>query len=132
MTFLLTLLIIIVVLYYLPRIVLWLLAHFVRWKTKRAFNNFFDSAQQFRGQSDGNRRNQPQSEPSPRRRKKIDSDIGEYVHFEEVKTVFNAREVETPDGNTATRVTVEEQIVDVEWEDLPPEDKTPGGAKGRP
>lgn len=46
-----------------------------------------------------------------RPRKKIDKNVGEYVEFEET-----TEKIQTPQ---ATVTTTEQQVVDVEWEDLP-------------
>lgn len=54
--------------------------------------------------------------------KKIGQDIGEYVKFEEIDTEFSATtHTSTDAGNTATRTDfkAEQQIVDVEWTDIP-------------
>lgn len=52
----------------------------------------------------------------PAKTKKIDPEVGEYVHFEEVSTA-------TEKGTTTPRpdidYKVEEQVVDIDWEDLP-------------
>lgn len=79
-------------------------------------------AQQFAAQTGapfGNndpRRNATQQQPR-KTSKKIDPDVGEYVRFEEIK------EPRTDTRTEQKPFTVEEQIVDVEWEDLPPENK---------
>lgn len=53
-----------------------------------------------------------------KKRKKIDPEVGEFVKFHE--TTVTAQATETADGST-TSYAVEEQIIDVSWEDLPPE-----------
>lgn len=50
-----------------------------------------------------------------RPRKKIDPDVGEYVAFTEVEGASGQSE----SYRTATSVRVEQQVVDVEWEDIP-------------
>lgn len=55
----------------------------------------------------------------PGRKKKFSREEGEYVEFEEVETASCSYNPGT--GQTETRYTVEQQITDVEWEDLPPE-----------
>ncbi len=68
----------------------------------------------------------PQPEPEPKRpAKKIDPDVGEYVRFEEITVTTEESSTLHADGTQTdtTRVTVEDQVVDVEWEDLPPADK---------
>lgn len=58
---------------------------------------------------------------SPRRKKKIDKDVGEYVEFEDITTASSSysETVEGPDGSR--RVAESElQVVDAEWEEIPP------------
>lgn len=53
-----------------------------------------------------------------KKRKKIDPEIGEYIAFEE----FTATETTTVNDNPAdrsTQIRTEEQVVDIEWEDIP-------------
>lgn len=70
----------------------------------------------FRGMDNAYGTDSEQSDVTPRRSKKIDPDEGEYVTFEDI-TVSST---ETSDnGQRHTRYTVEQQIVDVEWEDIP-------------
>ncbi len=57
-----------------------------------------------------------QSNDTPRRSKKIDPNEGEYVAFEDI--TVSATET-SDDGRRSTRYTVEQQIVDAEWEDIP-------------
>lgn len=64
------------------------------------------------------------TKPSAAKPKKIGRDIGEYVKFEEIDTEFSAssRTSSTASGSTtATRTDfkTEQQIVDVEWTDIP-------------
>lgn len=51
-----------------------------------------------------------------RRRKKIDPAVGEYVKFTET----TATETTTKESSTesSTRVTVEERVTDIEWEEI--------------
>ncbi len=58
---------------------------------------------------------------SPRRKKKIDKDVGEYVEFEDITTASSSysETVEGPDGSR--RVAESEwQVVDAKWEEIPP------------
>lgn len=48
------------------------------------------------------------------RKKKIDASVGDYVPFEEVSEVSNAR----TDSSGRTSFTVEQQITDAEWEEI--------------
>lgn len=59
----------------------------------------------------GNAHGQQHQHQPPRRRKKIDPSVGEYVKFEEIACTV------THTDKTVT-YTREQQIVDVEWEDL--------------
>lgn len=68
----------------------------------------------FRGM--GNSDDSEQSNATPRRSKKIDPDEGEYVAFEDI-TVSTSET--SGDGRRYTEYTVEQQIVDAEWEDIP-------------
>ena len=57
-----------------------------------------------------------QDAAAPRRSKKIDPNEGEYVAFEDI----TISATETSDNRQQhTRYTVEQQIVDAEWEDIP-------------
>lgn len=47
----------------------------------------------------------------PRRTKKIDPDVGEYVEFEEITTV-------TTYTHTETHYEIEDQIEDADWEEI--------------
>lgn len=57
--------------------------------------------------------------------KKINPDDGEYVEWEDIKVSSStySSTTDTKNGNGRTRFTAEEQVVDVEWEDLPPKNK---------
>jgi hypothetical protein len=58
---------------------------------------------------------------SPRRKKKIDKDVGEYVEFEDITTASSSysETVEGPDGSRRVAES-ESQVVDAEWEEIPP------------
>lgn len=53
------------------------------------------------------------------RKKKIDKDVGEYVEFEEV-SVSSGYSDTVKGAEGSCRSETETQIVDAEWEDLPP------------
>ena len=59
----------------------------------------------------------PEAPTQPVKRKKISADVGEYVAYQEVQV-----SVKVTDDNGQTREVYESesQIIDVEWEDLPP------------
>lgn len=81
-------------------------------QSRRAFNDLFGNS----GRGPKQQAGKKQSPPKPR--KKIDPSVGEYVHYEEVEvTAETVKDSETK--KTTTKITVEEQIVDVEWEDIP-------------
>lgn len=61
------------------------------------------------------RRREEPKQPEPKK-KKIDPNIGEYVDYEEVGTVSTYTETTADKGSS--RVVVEQQIVDAEWEDI--------------
>ncbi len=50
------------------------------------------------------------------RKKKIGKDVGEYVKFSEITVSEHDRK---SGGDTRTDYTIEQQITDIEWEDLP-------------
>lgn len=68
----------------------------------------------FRGT--GGTDNSGQNDTTPRRSKKIDPNEGEYVAFEDI--TISTTET-SDDRRRSTRYTVEQQIVDAEWEDIP-------------
>ncbi len=77
-------------------------------RARRAARQFFD---QFRQQAAGGKTPEPQPEPQ-KPKKKINAEDGEFVQFEDLpgETVeYHA---------TYTEITVEQQIVDAEWEDI--------------
>lgn len=80
----------------------------------RARNGIRDA---FRGTNDAYGQNGGgQDAAAPRRSKKIDPNEGEYVAFEDI----TISATETSDNRQQhTRYTVEQQIVDAEWEDIP-------------
>lgn len=85
---------------------------------KKAYNDAF-------GRDDAHSRSQRQDygrqrqEAAPAEKKKVfTKDMGEYVAYEEM-SASSAAEVHTPGADF--RQTTEEQIVDAEWEELPPE-----------
>ena len=53
-----------------------------------------------------------------KKRKKIDPEVGEFIKFKET----DVTEVDSSGDRTTASFTAEEQITDVTWEDLPPED----------
>lgn len=55
--------------------------------------------------------------------KKINPDDGEYVEWEDISVSSSAYSAEKDTSAGRTRFTAEEQVIDVEWEDLPPKNK---------
>lgn len=51
------------------------------------------------------------------KKKKIPGDVGEYVKFSEIEVDTETRKTETRGRDTYT--VTEQQVVDVEWEDIP-------------
>lgn len=76
---------------------------------QRQANDFFGGA----GAPFGGRTRKAQRQnPSPRRhRKKIGSDVGEYIEFEEISSA-------TTYTYTETKYETEEQISDADWEEI--------------
>lgn len=71
------------------------------------------------GGRDESRRKGGWSRAPRRRRKKIPDDTGEYVAFEEITVTQTVTESTAGGGEHArTDYTVEQQIIDVEWEDV--------------
>lgn len=78
------------------------------YRARRAARKYFE---QFRRNA-GPQQQKPGPQP-PKARKKINPDDGEFVSFEEIPGKNNS------DDKPRTKGTVEQQIVDVEWEDIP-------------
>ena len=120
MPFFIILLIFIFLGWLLPRI----LPYLLRWAIRRRVNKF---AEQMRGAANSaaaGTQGYGSQPPKPKRpKKKIDPDMGEYIRFEEINVETDQTVTDDPATGTRrvdTSVKVEDQIVDVEWEDLPP------------
>ena len=115
MTFLITVFIILFFIYALPRILIRLLPFLIKRRVKKVFS-------QANGQTTGRSSKKNKADAAPRNQpaKKIDPNVGEYVHFEEIQIKEESATKQNADGSETrtTRFTVEEQIVDVEWEDV--------------
>lgn len=89
-------------------------------RARNQFRQFFNQAggvdQHSRQTSTGGRKG-GWSAPL-RRRKKIGQDVGEYVRFTETDVTKTETETNRTEAGSY-RVTREEQVTDVEWEDLP-------------
>ncbi len=88
----------------------WLLRWFVRRQTRKFMGGAFSG-----GMPGGSGAEAPgkQEPPRPRRRKKIDPSVGEYIEFTEIEGYTSGPASKPAGGRT------ESQISDVEWEDLP-------------
>lgn len=84
------------------------------WKMVRAVRRVFTPPTD---DDRGPRKRRAKEEPKPKKAKKIDPTVGEYVEFEEVACNVSYTSTTTESGTT-TRIETEEQIVDAEWEDI--------------
>lgn len=91
-----------------------MMRYFLKRLIRRQFGIDFDEPKQPRGRRGAhNQPYPPGSSRRPRRRgKKIPRDVGEYVEFEEISSVY---ECHRADGSGFR---AEEQVVDVKWKDL--------------
>lgn len=105
----LTFLIVCFILFFvLPRVAFWLFRVWYRRKVRQTF----EQAQKQYGQTHAQYGEKEPTRP-PRRRKRIDPEVGEYVEFEEISnTVRN-------DADEVTVTETEAKIEDATWEDLP-------------
>ena len=93
-----------------------MVARYAQRRMERQMNEMFNTTAQNasnRANTGYNTKRQP--EPSTRS-KKIDPEVGEYVHFEEVGTTDNTRK-DAPRPNVDYKI--EDQVVDIDWEDIP-------------
>lgn len=86
-------------------------------QSRNMFNQFFGAQES--DPDKGKRKKEPSEPQQPP--KKIDASVGEYVHFEEIEITTEQTHTVDSDGieRTTTKTVVEEQVVDVEWEELP-------------
>ena len=96
-------------------------------KARNQARQMYEQAQ--RAAEDEARRRRPGGWSSPagngydRRRqpgKKINPNEGEYVEWEDISVSSSTYTAQTDTDSGRTRFTAEEQVIDVEWEDLPP------------
>lgn len=93
------------------------LVHRVRKSARQMYEQMYGGAS--RQPQEPPRRKPGWSSPAPRK-KKIDPSVGEYVRFQEIQTTETVDSHTDPaTGDTRTTVTVEQQVTDAEWEDLP-------------
>ena len=81
-------------------------------RARRSARRFFDQFRQAAGAQGAYGRRTPEEQPQPKHRKKINPDDGEFVAFEDLPADSSAEQT------TFTSVEIEQQIVDVEWEDI--------------
>lgn len=122
MSFLLTLLIIWLLYQLLRRLLPWLLMRSFQNRAKNAFDQF---ARQngYKTPDPEQPRRTKSGWDNPEKEKKISRDEGEYIDYEEIRVTQSTTTVteETDsDGSTTIEVDSEQQVIDVEWEDLPP------------
>lgn len=82
-------------------------------RQRRAMRDFFGQARSGQ-QNDRSRSGFSRPSQQPRRKKKIDPNIGEYVEFEEIESTTTTQTAE----GTTTDYRRESQVTDVEWEDV--------------
>lgn len=80
-------------------------------RARRSARRFFDQFRQAAG-APGARQSKAAEKPQPKPRKKINPDDGEFVAFEDLPADSSS------ERTTYVSVEVEQQIVDVEWEDI--------------
>lgn len=93
-----------------------LLRYFLRRKANDFFRQFGGSASGFARETQNDAPRSRSRKYSARKRKKIASDVGEYVEFEEIREY----RPHTGSSGESPRVhyEVEQQISDAEWEDI--------------
>lgn len=85
-------------------------------KVQRNVRDAFEQATRGNGSGAGRA-----SGSSGTRKKKFGKDVGEYVEFEEVSVSSGYRETsDAPAASSRQSGDAETQVVDAEWEDLPP------------
>lgn len=89
----------------------------IRRQTRKAFEQMMNQANAHRNaQNSYENRNEHRSQAS--KSKKIASDIGEYVRFEEVADETGSAKNHTASTSSTQRIEIEQQIEDIEWEEL--------------
>lgn len=109
-------LILIFIFFILPAIVTGLLKYTLKRKLRHAYQQAQEQYNQFFGGAAG--RQEPEQPKTPA--KKIAEDVGEYIHFEEIEVSKESTTFTKADGQTetTTKIRIEEQVIDVEWEDI--------------
>jgi Sec-independent protein translocase protein TatA len=127
MSFILFIIFFLVILpYVVPAILRWLATAMIKRKT-REMNDAFaraagidpDELRRQQAQQAKTRKKGGWTEPTQQRRKKIDSEVGEYVKFQDVADDASASSSDTNTQKTTSGAsTSESQIEDVTWEDV--------------
>lgn len=81
-------------------------------RARRSARQFFNQFRQGAGDPNGGYRRAAEEQPRPKSRKKINPDDGEFVAFEDIPGDSSSQ------GSRNVKVEIEQQIVDVEWEDI--------------
>lgn len=100
---------------FLAYVVAWLGKYFIKRQIRKIYRNVNNSFFAGGDTSQGKEPAKPKTAP-----KKIEKDVGEYVRFEELDVESKTTTYTFSDGEqeTRTEIKIEEQIVDVEWEDI--------------
>lgn len=80
------------------------------WRAQRAAKSYINN---FKKQTENYRKANSQQPEPQKKKKKIDPSDGEFVNFEELPS-----EAEATQSSKTTYVEIEQQVVDVEWEDI--------------
>lgn len=87
------------------------------WRQYRMLRRHMRQAEAF-GEAFRSGRGTAPREEKPARKKKIARDVGEYVAFEEMRVYTRSETTTTDSDGSTTRVTVESQVEDAEWEEI--------------
>lgn len=107
------LLFLLILFYVVPKLLKLWLQWYIRRNQRKAqqrMNDFFNG-----GAADAGR---PQQSKKQRKKKKIDSNVGEYVSFEEITTDTSTTQTARNDSATQPGKKPEPQVEDAEWEDI--------------
>lgn len=99
-------------------LILFLIFYFILWPVCRVAWRGYKLHRRWRQATAGMRGGYPPPPPRPpRKKKKIDPSVGEYVAFEEIACNTTVEAETSADGSS--RITVESQIEDATWEEIP-------------
>lgn len=108
------LLFLLILFYVVPKLLKLWLQWYIRRNQRKAqqrMNDFFNGG----GASADRQSRQPKKQ---RKKKKIDSNVGEYVSFEEITTDTSTTQTAGNDSATQSGKKPEPQVEDAEWEDI--------------